>query len=364
MYDFAGDNALRGGKMRFIHASDMHLGAAPDGGRLYSKTRGQELWDTFARLLDVCEQEQVDLLLISGDMFHRQPLLRELREVDAMFAGLTHTKVVLISGNHDYLKKNSNYRKFVWSENVYPLFDDVLDYIILEDLDVSVSGLSYGCQEITEPLLDQAKAPGRCRYEILLAHGGDGKHIPMNKEKMSALGYDYIACGHIHKPHVFIEGRASHAGALEPIDINDTGPHGYVQGELTEKGLSLQFVHFASREYVHLEIPVTKDMTNTRLKDLVRQEITRRGVENLYKLQLKGFCSPDAEFWLDELDVFGNVLEVQDLTKPEYDFQRLLQQNESNLLGSYIAHFADAEEGTLEAEALYEGVKALLGDCV
>jgi len=363
MYVFLAAEAACGEiDMRFIHASDMHLGAAPDGGRLYSKVRGQELWDTFARLLQVCEQERTDLLLISGDLFHRQPLMRELREVDAMFAKLSHTKVVMIAGNHDYLKKDSNYRKFVWNDNVHPLFDEELDYVILKELDVTVSGLSYDRKEIEDALFDKAKAPGKCRYEILLAHGGDAKHIPMNKEKMKGLGYDYIACGHIHKPHVFIEGKAFHAGALEPIDINDTGVHGYVEGELTENGLTCRFIPFAAREYVHLEIPVTKDMTNTRLKDLVRQEIMRCGVEHLYKLILTGFCSTDADFWLDELDVFGNVLDVQDLTKPEYDFQKLKKQNESNLLGYYIEHFAGAEEGSLEAEALYEGVKALLED--
>lgn len=348
--------------MKFIHTADIHLGVTPDGGRLYTKARGQEIWETFSKLLEVCEEEKTDLLLIAGDMFHRQPLMRELREVDAMFARLTHTKVVLIAGNHDYLKKDSCYRRFVWNENVCPLFDEELDYVILKELQLSVSGLSYEHREIEDALYDAAAAPGKCRYQILLAHGGDAKHIPINKEKIAALGYDYVALGHIHKPQVLIGDKAIYAGALEPIDINDVGKHGYVAGEMTEKGVSCQFVPFATREYVHLEVPVTKDMTNTRLKDVIRQEIMRVGTEHLYKLILKGFRSADTQFWLDELDVFGNVLEVQDLTKPEYHFEKLAQQNAGNLLGSYISYFEDAEEGSLEADALYEGVKALLGD--
>lgn len=348
--------------MKFIHTADIHLGAAPDGGTLYSKRRPQEIWDTFARLLEVCEQEKTDLLLIAGDLFHRQPLMRELREVDAMFSRLSHTKVVLVAGNHDYLKKDSCYRKFVWCENVYPLFDEELDYVMLEDLQLSVSGLSYEHREIEAALYDQAKAPRKCRYNILLAHGGDAKHIPINKEKLMGLGYDYIALGHIHKPQALLEGRAVYAGALEPIDINDTGAHGYVAGELTDAGVACRFVPFAAREYVHLEIVVSRDMTNARLKEMIRQEISRRGIEHLYKLILKGFRQADTQFWLEELDVFGNVLEVKDLTRPEYHFQKLAQQNAGNLLGSYIAHFAEAKEGSLEYEALYVGVKALLGD--
>ena len=106
--------------MRFIHIADVHLGARPDAGPLYSEGRARELWETFEHVLGVCEEEQTDLLLIAGDLFHRQPLVRELKEADYLFSELTHTKVVLIAGNHDYIGKNSNYRTFRWSENVYP----------------------------------------------------------------------------------------------------------------------------------------------------------------------------------------------------------------------------------------------------
>ena len=58
--------------------------------------------DTFAEVIDICEREQTDLLLIAGDLFHRQPLKKELKEVDYYFSRLSRTKVVLIAGNHDF----------------------------------------------------------------------------------------------------------------------------------------------------------------------------------------------------------------------------------------------------------------------
>ena len=115
--------------MRFIHIADVHLGAQPDAGPLYSENRGRELWDTFEYVLGVCEDERTDLLLIAGDLFHRQPLLRELKEVDYLFSRLSHTKVVLIAGNHDYIRRDSYYRTFEWSGNVYPLFGNVMEAI-------------------------------------------------------------------------------------------------------------------------------------------------------------------------------------------------------------------------------------------
>ena len=45
--------------MRFIHIADVHLGAQPDAGPLYSENRGRELWDTFEYVLGVCEDDEI-----------------------------------------------------------------------------------------------------------------------------------------------------------------------------------------------------------------------------------------------------------------------------------------------------------------
>jgi DNA repair exonuclease SbcCD nuclease subunit len=36
----------------------------------------------------VCEKEKTDLLLIAGDLFNGQPLLRELKEADYLLGNL------------------------------------------------------------------------------------------------------------------------------------------------------------------------------------------------------------------------------------------------------------------------------------
>ena len=68
--------------IRFIHLSDVHLGAVPDRGCPWSHEREEEIWETFRRVIVGIRKNPVDLLFIAGDLFHRQPLLRELREVD------------------------------------------------------------------------------------------------------------------------------------------------------------------------------------------------------------------------------------------------------------------------------------------
>ena len=256
---------------------------------------------------------------MAGDLFHRQPLLRELKEVDGLFASLERTQVVLIAGNHDYMRRDSYYRTFQWSANVHFLGSASVEAVELPALETAVYGCSYHERQIRQPLYDSAPAAGRQKREILLAHGGDTDHIPVSREALAGLGYDYVALGHIHMSQVVIPGLAAYAGALEPTDRNDTGHHGYIQGEITEDGCRFSFVPFASREYIHCEVEVDRRTTGAGLADLIWKKIEENGIQNMYKFLLKGYRDPDTLFDLDALDRRGNIIDIVDETKPAWD---------------------------------------------
>lgn len=346
--------------MRFIHIADVHLGAQPDAGLLHSDKRAQEIWETFEQVIRVCEEEKTDLLLIAGDLFHGQPLMRELKEADYLFSGLTHTKVVLIAGNHDYIRSDSYYRTFGWSENVYPLLGENPEYADFPELKTAVYGFSYHSREIREPLYDRITAGGVEPVEILLAHGGDEKHIPLNRHALAESGFDYVAMGHIHKPHALVKDRIVYAGALEPVDKNDIGPHGYIRGEITGGRVRTQWIPCAKREYIHLDIQVKPDEAAGRVRDDIRESISEYGNKNIYKITLKGKRDADILFDTKWLEREGNIVEVVDETMPEYDVDRIYAENRENILGKYIEHFYGCEEGSTEYEALCEGLDALL----
>ena len=153
----------------------MHLGAKPDAGNAYSQNREQELWDSFRDIITICNQKKTDLLLIAGDLFHRQPLLRELKEMNSILEMLEHTEVVMIAGNHDYIKKNSYYRTFSWAPHVHMICSQEIDCVELDRIQTAVYGCSYHSREIHDPVYDHAVPERRQKYEILLAHGGDEK---------------------------------------------------------------------------------------------------------------------------------------------------------------------------------------------
>ena len=128
--------------MKFIHIADVHLGAKPDRDKPWGEERESHSWQAFTDVINRARDEQVQLLLIAGDLFHRQPLMGELKEVNYQFLRIPQIQVVLIAGNRDFIGMHSCYNAFTWAENVHFLKEDRLSYTELEGLGVRVYGMS------------------------------------------------------------------------------------------------------------------------------------------------------------------------------------------------------------------------------
>ena len=345
--------------MLIIHAADFHLGASPDLGESWGENRKQELWDSFERFIERVEEEQADLLLIAGDLFHRQPLLRELREVNGWFSSLTKTKVVLIAGNHDFVGKTSFYNNFSWAENVFFLGEKHMDSVAFQELKADVYGLSYTQKEIRERLYDEVKPEDNGYYHILLAHGGDEKHIPYTKEKLRNSGFDYIAFGHIHKPGMIVPGQAVMAGSLEPTDHTCKGPHGFVRVTVTEKENDICLVPFAKREYHDLKLELTPEDTLGSVFRSLKEKISMEGEQHIYDVILSGRRHGTLEILEEKLKSAGNVRVIIDETEKYFDYEGLKEQYRGSLLERYISSFENERE-LLDREALEVGTAAIL----
>lgn len=87
-------------RIRILHTSDWHLGR-----QLYGRRRTGEFEDFLNWLLNTIEQERIDVLLISGDVFDTTTPGSTAQRIYYDFLGrLSHTccrNVVIISGNHD-----------------------------------------------------------------------------------------------------------------------------------------------------------------------------------------------------------------------------------------------------------------------
>ncbi|MFA9377565.1 MAG: exonuclease SbcCD subunit D [Lachnotalea sp.] len=349
--------------MKVIHIADTHLGASPHQDNSWGINREKELWQAIERVVHIAQEKKADLLLIAGDMFHRQPLVRELKELNYVFAQLTHTKVVFIAGNHDYMKENSYYKTFVWAENVFCLKSQECESVYFPELNVEIYGLSYYHYEIRENLYAPIQIKNNNRINILLAHGGDEKHIPFSKTQLGSKGFDYIALGHIHIPAVLIPDRMAYAGALEPMDSNEEGPHGYIEVQLDEKKSNATFVPCAKREYITLEIQSDSSFTNTKLYQTIQETIKSRCSANSFiKIIIKGYKDEDIVYDLEDVYKMGLVVSVLDLSEPDYDFDKLATYYNRNIIGKFIQNLKSDTMSEVKKKALYYGVKAMLDE--
>lgn len=352
--------------MRFIHIADVHLGMVPDVGRPWSGQRAKEIWASFFGVLKECSDKQIDLLLIAGDLFHKRPRIKDLKELDYAFSKLKKTKVVIVAGNHDYVGADSPYRSFKWESGAVFLGEGPLQEISFASIDTKVYGFSFERRSVTEWMLDPAVPAGKEEFHILLAHGGEENYAPVNWEKLKSAGFHYVAMGHIHKPGKIAE-HIIYPGSLEPLNRKELGHHGYVEGELVREGgeirLKSGFVPFARRQYLSIDIEVTEDMTDLELKDSISRSIEKNGREHIYNITLKGFRNKEEAGLIQEMEEIGNISEVRDETKPNYDFERLLRENRYQMIGLFIeAVRKSGAEDEVADKALYFGIGALLQD--
>ena len=350
--------------IRFIHLADVHLGAVPDRGCPWSREREEEIWETFRRVIATIRKSPVDLLFIAGDLFHRQPLLSELREVNDLFATIPQTRVFLMAGEHDYMKEESFYRTFKWNPNVSFFDQESRTCIEVREENIYVYGLSYEHREIHEALYDDWKKSDRRGFHVLMAHGGDESHIPLDFRKLAEGGFDYIALGHKHQYQAALKDWALYSGALEPISRDEVGEHGYIEGTYDQGTVRTHFVPFAGRSYQNLLLTVKEGTTQHSLEEMMRNEIMKRGGKNIYRVIIQGVRSPGSLILAERLKSMGNVVEVLDESRPSYDIDKLHEQYRGTLIGNYIEQFPDTGRTVVQDKALYHGLQSLLNASV
>ena len=223
--------------MKFIHTGDIHWGMSPDSDKPWSRERSRDIRDTFTAIIAKAKELRVDCLFIAGDLFHRQPLLRDLKEVNYLFSTIPQTQVIIIAGNHDRIRKNSAVLSFSWASNVTFLESEDVSSVYFEDINTEVTGFSYYTAEIPEPRLDALEAPEDGKIHILLGHGGDAEPRPDRPGGAGFLWIFVYRTGHIHRPEILLDKKMAYCGSPEPLDKTETGRHGILTARSTRKSV-------------------------------------------------------------------------------------------------------------------------------
>lgn len=194
--------------MRLLVSADTHLGSpirsvalrnADLGARLRQASR-----DAFARLVDLAISEQVDALVLAGDIFDSgHPDLRARAFVLAQLARAAGAGVpsVLIRGNHDALLDDRAHGPL--GDGIHLLHRGAPTVRIGG---AAFHGLSFEAAHSAESLLPGYPAPVPGMPNIGLMHtslGGAAGHdpyAPCSEADLMAHGYDLWCLGHIHAP--------------------------------------------------------------------------------------------------------------------------------------------------------------------
>lgn len=128
--------------IKAVQMSDVHLGFQYN--RLPEKSakiRRQELMQTFRKGLQFAQTQQVDFLLMPGDIFDNPKPERSLvQDVRDALADIAPIRVMIAAGNHDYAYPGSVWlEKEKWPDNVY-IFPPYWTHIDFPELHTQVWG--------------------------------------------------------------------------------------------------------------------------------------------------------------------------------------------------------------------------------
>lgn len=255
--------------IHFVHTADIHLDSPMRGlvedditptDEIRKATRG-----TVIKLVDLCIDQRVPLLIISGDLYDGdwKDFSTGLFFVSQMQRLADHNiRVAVVRGNHDAANKMT--RTLVLPENVKVFSSKKAETWILEDLGLAIHGQSYAKQAVTENLVPSYPAPVEGYTNIGILHcllsGAEGHqpYAPCSLDDLQKKQYQYWALGHVHS-HELVSQHPPvvYPGCLQGRNIRETGPKGcvIVTGESGEE-LSTQFQSLDLIRWYHVQVDI------------------------------------------------------------------------------------------------------------
>lgn len=264
--------------IRCLHTADLHLDAhLPAWGEKESLRRADFL-KTFERIVNLAIKKDVQLLLISGDLFDSpHPAAATVARVQTELQRLVDRGItpVLLPGTHDpFAPKNSIYRREKFPGII--LSDPQLNepqHLLVKGTHCYLYGFAYqkGKAEELLPSMQRRDLPG---FHIGLLHGSrrgspewDYRHkdLPFDLSDLAALRLDYVALGHYHTFELFQDesGRniAAYPGSPEGKRFGENGARYCVLVTLSAGGAQIEAVEVNSRTLAEAEADLSGIVT-------------------------------------------------------------------------------------------------------
>ena len=254
--------------VKFIHTADLHLGSNLhfkfDQEINYNNKFGNPVLDSFKRITVTALKENVDFIIIAGDLFdsdERSVKALKIFNSEARKLKKADIPIYLIAGNHDPIKNKNSL--FALSSNV-KIFDsensEIKEFRKNNKLKARLIGQSYRGNSDSRKMYSYFKAPDTAVFNIALLHTqldpNNNNYVPCSLENLRERNkIDYWALGHIHQNKVINANKPVivYPGIPQGRDFGEKGKKGFYLVELTEnKKPKLNFIN--SSKYIWQEI--------------------------------------------------------------------------------------------------------------
>lgn len=258
--------------MRFLHLADVHLDT-PFAGRteaLRSRLRDASR-EAFRRAVDEAILEEVDAVLLAGDLFDGSRLSFEterflLRELDRL--GEAGIGVVYATGNHDPGRGGLRAHGLEWPAHVEVVGRRGPRRVVVTREGVPVGFVTAAGHETERETADLSRAfprpPGELPEVALLhtrvrsARSADDHdpYAPSELESLVRSGFDYWALGHVHTRQVLSTHPPVHyPGNLQGRTPRETGARGGLLVDLGDRSAPrVEFRSFAPVRWETIEV--------------------------------------------------------------------------------------------------------------
>jgi len=291
-------------EIKVIHTGDLHLGMTFKSLGSKSKLHRRDCQDVFSNIVNLCIKENVDALLIAGDLFDNpNPSKSIITFVIDELKRLKDKKIpaFIISGNHDPYKKESLWFEYSFPSNVHIFDNNNLDSETIGNL--TVYGIAY-TNNTKEPL-ENFKAKESENFNIGLIHGStvnlkvdedpEYSYRPIKKLQIDNSNLDYVALGHFHDL-LEIKGKVKcfYSGSPEGLSFKNNSDSSVLLVKYSDGKVDVRPIKTAIREFHTLEVDCTKLDNDLELKKVLGEN---KGENKILRLVLKG--SPSLDFQLD-----------------------------------------------------------------
>ena len=342
--------------LKILHAADLHLdspfsGLTPDRAAL----RREEQRQLLDRLGELAAQEQVDLVLLAGDLLDTGRLYPQTAQALAAALGRIPAPVFIAPGNHDPYNATSPYALPIWPDNVHIFTSHHPEAVHLPQLGCTVYGAAFTQEQNEFSPLENFCAQGE-GLQIMVLHGnvaGAG-YAPISPAHIARSGLHYLALGHIHQASGLQQTGGTfwaYPGCPEGRGFDELGEKGVLLITADHTGsCTARQIPVCRRRYEILEADLTgRPDALAALEELLPSDTAR----DIYRLRLTGSFAMDNHLLRQLEEALSPrfwALELQDRTRMPQDLWA--RAKEDSLTGLFLQIMAEQCQQQPEDELL------------